>query len=291
MIAASPFERRQLSAISAVLDHHSLEITAGDVAALASAAAIIPPRTRISITFLPGEELPARIDAAVAVRRHGFVPVPHISARRLKSALELEHFVRSLVTDAGVDRVFVIAGDLPAPVGPYEDALAVISSGVLARHGVRHVGIAGYPEGHPAIAEARLWEAMHDKLTRAMQDGHELSIMTQFGFAAAPVVRWLDDLRGRGIDAPVRVGVAGPASVKTLLRFAVHCGVGASAKVLAKYGMALSNLLSPAGPDRLVADLAAQIDPARHGDVSVHLFPFGGLARTANWARDFQAAH
>jgi methylenetetrahydrofolate reductase (NADPH) len=276
--------------LQSLLADFSLEITSKDVASLEAAAPALAPATQISVTFLPNEDLQVAAGAVLAVRRLGFVPVPHLSARRLKSQRELDDYLGRLVAEAAVDHVFVIAGDPPRPEGPYEDALALIRSGVLGRHGIRHVGIAGYPEGHPDISQDKLWRALHDKHKVLREAGVEFEIVTQFGFDAEPVLAWLARLRQEGLQAPVRIGVAGPASIKTLLRFAARCGVGASAKVMAKYGLSLAHLLGSAGPDPVIKDLAAGLDPARHGDVRLHFYPFGGLAKTAEWVRDFRRA-
>src|SRR5690606_33093844 len=107
------------------------------------------PGTAVSITFLPGDEPDMRVSAAAAVKRLGFEPMSHISARRLKSQEELETFLARLSGEAGVTRAFVVAGDPPQPEGPYEDALSIIRCGLLAKYGIRRVGISGYPEGHP----------------------------------------------------------------------------------------------------------------------------------------------
>jgi methylenetetrahydrofolate reductase (NADPH) len=266
---------------------YSLEITAKDTASLEEAAPLIDPGTRISVTFLPGEEPDARVAAAAIVRRLGFVPVPHISARRLGSSAELEAFLDALIAQAQVDEVFVVAGDPPAPLGPYEDALAVIRSGLLARYGIGHVGISGYPEGHPEIGHDQLRRAMLDKKAELESQSIDYSIVTQFGFDPQPVLRWLTEIRADGVQGQVRVGVPGPTSVKTLLRFAARCGVGASAGVLKKYGISVTRLLGTAGPDRFVNALAATLQPEVHGDVALHLYPFGGLTRTAQWAAQF----
>jgi methylenetetrahydrofolate reductase (NADPH) len=97
-------------------------------------------------------------------------------------------------------------------------------------------------------------------------------------------------MRKSGVRALIRVGVPGPASVQTLLRFAARCGVGASAKVMSKYGVSITKLLTTTGPDALVKDLARGFDPERHGHVSLHFYPFGGLKATAEWVRDFRQA-
>ncbi|HKY82582.1 MAG TPA: methylenetetrahydrofolate reductase [Sphingobium sp.] len=268
-----------------LLRGYSLEMTAKDVDALNAAALIIPAGTRISVTFLPGEAQAKRIAAAQAVKMHGLVPVPHISARRLASEEELCELLGALQTDVGVEQCFVVAGDPPVPAGPYEDAMAIIRSGLLQKYGIRKVGIGGYPEGHPDISQEALWQALLDKSAALKSAGLDAEIVTQFGFDAEPVLHWLDRLRDAGIDAPVRVGLPGPASVKTLLRFAGRCGVSASTAVLRKYGISVTRLLGTSGPDRLLANLEAELAPARHGDVGIHFYPFGGLQTTVEWAQ------
>jgi methylenetetrahydrofolate reductase (NADPH) len=268
---------------------YSIEMTAKDGDALTAAKDLISQGTAVSVTFLAGETAPARVAAAKLVKSYGFHARPHISARRLSSAAELEAFLADLAAQAQIDRAFVVAGDLATPAGPYFDALAVIKSGLLAKYGVRNVGISGYPEGHPDFPAEKLWQAMRDKHAALTDLGHSYDIITQFGFDEKPVLDWLAQLRDMGITAPVRVGVSGPATVKTLLRFAARCGVGASASVMAKYGVSILNLLNTAGPDALLADFAASIDPRKHGEVRLHFYPFGGLAKTAQWVRDFSA--
>jgi methylenetetrahydrofolate reductase (NADPH) len=272
-----------------LLTDFTLEMTAKDVERLEAAAPNIPQGTRISVTFLPGEEFPQRVVAAGVVKQLGFVPVPHISARRLKSEAELEGFLNDLATNVGIENAFVIAGDPPVPEGPYEDALAVIRSGKLQQYGVRHVGISGYPEGHPDISNDSLWQALRDKKRTLEEMDLAYSVMTQFGFDAEPVLTWLERVKQEGVDVPIRVGVAGPASIKTLLGYAKRCGVGVSTKVVAKYGLSITQLIGSAGPNSVIEELAEGLDPARHGDVHLHFYPFGGLAKSAEWIRAFKA--
>ncbi len=270
-------------------DGYSLEITAKDVDALRAAAPLIAPETPIAITFLPGETVDARIAAAVTVRSLGFEPMPHLSARRLESHADLQSMIERATGEAGVERMFVIAGDPPVPAGPFADTLSVVRTGLLERNGIRAVGIAGHPDGHTAMDRAALWQALEDKRAEIELRGMAPLIVTQFGFDAAPFLAWLSELRARGIDAPVRIGVPGPAGIKTLLRFAAHCGVGASASVMAKYGVSLTRLLGTAGPDALVDAFGRGIGP-EHGAVRLHFYPFGGLSKTVEWIRDYDAA-
>jgi methylenetetrahydrofolate reductase (NADH) len=275
--------------LAALIGTYSIEMTAKDGDALRDAKGLIPQGTSVSITFLAGETAPARVAVAKRARSYGFSPRPHISARRIASESELESFLADLAAQAQIDRALVVAGDLAQPAGPFFDALTVIRTGLLGKYGVRHVGISGYPDGHPGFSEEKLWQALRDKHHALTDLGHSCDIVTQFGFDAKPVLDWLQKLRDGGITVPVRIGVPGPASIKTLLRFAARCGVGASASVMAKYGVSITKLLNTAGPDALISELAAGIDPVKHGEAFLHFYPFGGLARTAQWARDFSA--
>jgi methylenetetrahydrofolate reductase (NADPH) len=272
-----------------LLDKYSIEMTAKDIAHLEEAADVIPKGTKIPVTFLPGETFEMRVAAARRVKELGFLPIPHISARRLASQAELEGYLASLQREVGTDHAFVVAGDPPQPMGPYEDALSIIRSGLLGQYGIRRVGISGYPEGHPEIGSDKLWQAMRDKQIAIQERGHDFAVVTQFSFDAEPVLEWLEQVRAAGVHATVRVGVPGPASVKRLLAFAARCGVGASTKVMQKYGLSITRLLSTAGPDRIVQEYAERLDPARHGHVLLHFYPFGGLRATAEWVRDARA--
>lgn len=272
-----------------LLEDFSLEMTGKDVPALQEAASVIPPGTRINVTFLGNEDLETRVAAAKAVREHGFVPVPHISARRLRSQGELEEFLAALAEVGAAGHVFVVGGDPEAPEGPYEDSLSVIRTGVLQEHGVREVGCSGCPEGHPDIDDDALWSALAGKTAALREQGLEATIITQFGFDKDPVLTWLEEVRRRGIDAPVRIGVPGPAGIKRLLGYARRFGVSTSAGIVKKYGFSLTNLLGTAGPDRFLRDFADDLDPAVHGQVLLHFYAFGGLRTTAEWACDFGA--
>ena len=279
------------SAPARLLTGFSLEMTGKDVDALHAAQASIPQGTRINVTYLGNEDLPMRVSAAAAVAAGGFVPVPHISARRLESQAELEKYLASLEEVGAARELFVVGGDPATPLGPYPDALSVIRTGLLPGHGVRGVSISGYPEGHPDIGTDTLWSALEDKIQALEEAGLDASITTQFGFDVDPVLAWLQDLRGRGVKAPVRIGVPGPAGVKRLLGYARRFGVASSAGIAHKYGFSLTNLLGTAGPDRFIQDLAEAYSPAVHGEVRLHFYTFGGIKATADWVRDYQDRH
>jgi methylenetetrahydrofolate reductase (NADPH) len=266
-----------------VLDDFSMEMTGKDVSRLEAAAAVIPPGTRIHVTFLENEDLATRVAAAAAVKRLGFIPVPHISARRLKSQEMLEEYLTGLRDIGASENILIVAGDPAVPMGPYEESLAVIESGVLQQYGVKHVSVSGHPSGDPNIPADVLFPAMERKaaaLTKLQIPG---SVITQVDFDVDRVLSWIAEVREHGVDLPIRVGVPGPASVKLLLGFAGRLGISTSTTIAKKYGLSVTNLLGKAGPENFIRDLQAGLDPARHGVVKLHFYTFGGFKTTAEW--------
>nr|WP_246563669.1 methylenetetrahydrofolate reductase [Bradyrhizobium liaoningense] len=260
-------------------------MTAKDHRALADAASCLSSQTRIAVTSLPNDEIAARVGTAALIRKLGHVPVPHISARRLSSAEEFDDLLRQLASEAAIDRVFVVGGDVRVPVGPYPDAISLIATGALARYGLRRVGIAGYPDGHPAIPSSELRRVLLEKVRLLRESGIEPIVATQFSFDIDAILIWLESLRQDGISSTVRIGVPGPTSAKSLLAFAARCGVSASTSVLKKYGVSITQLLSSVGPDNLLKEFGQRLDAKRHGHVKLHFYPFGGLGATARWAQ------
>ena len=224
------------------------------------------------------------VAACARLRRCGFEPVPHIAVRRLASFTQASDFLQRAVSEAQVGTALIIGGDPDHPVGPFPDSSDLLASGLAERYGLRAVAFAGYPEGHPRIAARTLDETLRSKVALARRRGFEVSLVTQFGFEAAPILRWIAALRATGIVCPVRVGVAGPATVASLAKFAVRCGIGGSLRALARGHTAFARILAEAGPDALVDALAA----AEHAGSPIdglHVFTFGGVRRTAEWIR------
>ena len=273
------------AAVRSVLPGFSIEMTGKDVDALREAAPALPAGTRVNVTFLGNEDLAMRTAAARAALELGLHPVPHLSARRIGSRAELDAILAELGGIGASESVLVVGGDPAQPLGPYASSLELVRTGALADAGVRELWVAGYPEGHPDIPDDELWRALEGKAAAAAEQGLGLGVITQFGFDADAVLDWLAAVRDRGIDAPVRVGVPGPAGVKRLLAFAGRFGIASSASIVRKYGLSLANLVGTAGPDRFLARLGEGLDPARHGEVGVHFYPFGGIGATADWIR------
>ncbi len=273
---------------AALLEGFSLEITARDGERLDEAAPLLPPGTRVNITALGTEDPTERLALAARAQHHGLTPVLHLAARRLASHQELLSELQAIEAQGTAASVVVVGGDPRHPEGPFDSALSVLETGLLAAHGVRSVGISGYPEGHPDISDEALTRALTAKVALLTHQGLDTTVITQFSFDADAVVAWIEHVRDLGVTVPLRIGVPGPTSVKRLLAFARRCGVTTSAGVARKYGLSLGNLLLTAGPDDFVSELTSRLDPVAHGDVRLHLFAFGGPFATARWARDYR---
>ncbi len=251
--------------------------------------ALFDPGTEVFVNHPASVTYHDIVAACARLRRAGFRPVPHIAARRLASFTQANDFLQRARGEADVDRVLVIGGD-DAPVGPFRGAFDLLATGVVERQHIGHVIFAGYPDGHPAIDAHTLETALQAKLALARQSGLGVSLVTQFGFDAAPILRWIGALRAQGIDCPVRVGIAGPASVATLAKYAMRCGIGASLRALARGHTAFARILMEAEPDELIAALAAGETTATRFD-GLHLFTFGGVRRTAAWINAATGTH
>jgi methylenetetrahydrofolate reductase (NADPH) len=267
-----------------LLRGHSIELNPGDLKTLQAAAERLDPGTEISLAWIPGANPMEMIAPAASLKRAGHVPMPHVGARHLESAAQLERLAERL-KEAGVDRILIIGGDRARPAGPYDSSLAVMQTGALQKVGITRLAVAGFPEGNPHIPEKVLHQALQAKVRFARKEGLHLSIITQFCFRAEPTIAWIRGVRARGIDVPIRVGLAGPASLLTLMRYAVRCGVGNSLHVL-KENPCFARVLTERGPEPIIRELAVCMldgDRKRLGIAGLHFYVFGGFKKTMDW--------
>jgi methylenetetrahydrofolate reductase (NADPH) len=269
----------------------SIEIPPRDRRGIAAAADHLAAGTDVYLPWVPGETYHRAVAAAQTLRRAGLNPVPHVAARHLASFTQLADFLARLAGEAAARQALVIGGDRDRPVGPFESSLQLLETGLFARHGVVRLGFAAYPEGNPKVARAALDRALDAKLARVRADGIDAYLVSQFCFEAEPILALLRRLRGAGIAAPLRVGLAGPASLTTLMKFALRCGVGNSVRALALRGASIARLLTEADPGPVIDGLAPAIanEPGPNspglGVEGIHFFAFGGLTRTVDWVR------
>lgn len=269
--------------VSALVQGCSLEATAKPRAIAAASAAPLPKGTCVYITALPDDTPDAMIAAATQLRQAGLEPVPHLGARYFADRGSLDECLARLAGEAQVRQVLAIGGDIERPRGIFRSSRELIETGVLERHGIARVGIAGYPEGHPRVAPELLEAERAAKIASLKARGIAPYVVTQFCFDAAPLKDFLTRHAARFGDVPVHVGLAGPAKATTLLKYAASCGIGASLRAL-KRNVSMTRLLRESGPEAVIAALA-QDDAAASRVARLHFFTFGGFERTARWAQ------
>jgi methylenetetrahydrofolate reductase (NADPH) len=260
----------------------SLEMGADGPELAPRIAALLPAGTPVYVNHLPRRRLADGLPALLALAAAGLEPVPHLAARRLSSRREAQGFLQDAVKRAGVRKLMLIGGDLPQPQGPYIDAAALL--GDWADCGVRQIGFAAYPEGHPRIPTPRLAAALEEKLARAAAAGVVPYLVTQFSFAPSRILAFTAEIARRHPAVPIYVGLAGPAAPATLLRFAQRCGVSASLRALQAEGMRAVRLFTHADPsEQLIALARHRLSGSAGNVVGVHLYSFGGVLKTAAW--------
>ncbi|MGA8539943.1 MAG: hypothetical protein WB566_10610 [Terriglobales bacterium] len=279
--------------IAEMLRGYSIEVSPLHSKVVDAAIERLQPGTEVFLPWIPGANPMDIVAPAARLRHAGFVPIPHVGARHIETAAQLEQFAARLVGEANVDRVLIVGGDRPSPAGPYDSSLAVMQTGLFQKAGIVRMAMGGFPEGNPHIPETILEEALAAKVTFARTSGVRLSIVTQFCFEAEPIVKWLHRIRAKGIDNPVRVGLAGPAGLITLARYAVRCGIGNSLHVLTE-NPSFAKLLIEKGPEPIIRDISRDISasaepgnrnhgPLPFGIAGLHLYVFGGLNKTVDW--------
>ena len=284
---ASATEATLGSEISELLSSGSLEISPRELHEAAEVAALRPAGTCVYIPSLPGLPLARTLEAIAAIRRAGLDAVPHVSARRILDREEFRDFMKRAAGEHGVHRALLLGGDEPRPKGPFQDSLQILEEGLLRDCGIREIGIAGYPEGHPRIPLAALEKAMARKLELAREQSIGVYVLTQFSFAPARVVEYCATLGRQHPQLPVYVGIAGPTDPVALARYAQRCGVSVSLRALRGLGMGIAQLVANTDPRDQVAAVARYNRAHEPSNVvGVHLYSFGGAVRTAAWMRE-----
>jgi methylenetetrahydrofolate reductase (NADPH) len=266
-----------IAAFAGTTSFATARLTAEDLAALTAG---FPPGTPVYVTAIPARPPTDEIDIATRLAAAGFEPVPHIAGRSFSRGADLDRHLGQLTQEAAVRRVMVVGGDATNPAGAFHAASEVIESGLLHKHDIAEIGIAGYPDGHPRLTATDLDRALAAKLEVATSTGLAVHIVTQFAFSTEAILAWIVRLRDLGIDHPIRIGLPGPAPLAALLRHARICGVAASAQALAGNAVLSRHVFGLVTPDAALRRLAQ----ARLGDAAPHIYAFGGLAAAARWA-------
>ena len=272
--------------LAATLADFSMEVMPRTAAKVADFGALLPVGTRVYLAHIDGAEIDDMVATAARLRAEGMVPMPHIPARSFPDRATLTRWVGRYREEAGVDQALLLAGGARRPAGDLTSSMELMETGLF--DGFARLHVAGHPEGNrdidPDDGETAAMAALEWKRDFARARGIAMAITTQFVFEMEPVVAWAGRLTARGIDMPVHLGVAGPAKLQTLIKFAIASGVGPSLSVLQKRARDVSKLVRPFEPTEMVAALAAhrRADPAFPVS-NVHFYPFGGVDACAEW--------
>lgn len=287
-LGGNPVDEDPGAALRRLLSSFSVEVTPREAAHLPPLGEVLAPGTAVYVTSLPRAPWADTVAVARRLTGAGMRPVPHLAARAVPDRAALRRMLAE-VAAVGVTDVLLVAGSVRTPAGEYTETAQVLDSGCLEEAGITRVGVAGHPEGSPDIPADRLAAALAAKNRIARVRGLDVRIVTQFCFAAEPIVAWERRIRAAGNTMPVHVGLAGLTSPARLLRFGLSCGVGPSLQVLRKHaGGVLKLATTPVHrPDDVVAGLAAAAAADPESLLrAVHFFPFGSLPATAAWAAD-----
>lgn len=279
--------------VEAFLNGYSIEVMPRTAEKVEDFRALLPAGTRVYIAHIEGTPIEDMVATARRIAGEGFPVMPHFPARIIKDRATLADWIARYRAEAGVDQALLLGGGIPNPVGAFDNSMQLIETGLF--EGFSRLHVAGHPEGNRDIdrdgGEAEVMKALKWKQAFSERSDAKMAIATQFCFEAVPVIEWAKRLTAAGITIPVHIGVAGPAKLQTLIKFAIACGVGPSLKVLQKRALDVTKLLLPYEPDDFVGELAAY--KAKHPDFnieSVHFFPLGGIKTNAAWATEHGGA-
>ncbi len=274
--------------LTALLQGYSIEVMPRTAEKVEDFRALLAPDTRVYIAHIDGTPIDEMVATAKRIRAEGFEPMPHFAARSIPDAATLADWIARYQGEADVNQGLILAGGIPKPHGIYASSMDLLETGLFDKAGFTHLHVAGHPEGNRDIdikGDAGVMDALRWKQSFNERTDASMAMATQFAFEAPPVIAWAERLQAEGIMLPIHLGIAGPAKLQTLIKFAIACGVGASLSVLQKRAKDVTKLLLPFEPTEIMSELATY--KAANPDSlieSIHFFPLGGIKTNANWA-------
>ena len=275
--------------VEAFLDGYSIEVMPRTAEKVEDFRDLLPAGTRVYIAHIEGTPIEDMVRTAKRIASQGYNVMPHFPARIIQDKATLENWISMYQGEAGVDQALLLAGGVASPVGDFDSSMQLMETGAFDRAGFKRLHVAGHPEGNkdidPSGGTKNVDDAIQWKQKFSERTDADMAIATQFAFEAAPIIAWANGLKDAGVPLPIHIGIAGPAKLQTLIKFAIACGVGPSLKVLQKRAMDVTKLLLPYEPTEVIAELAAH--KAANPDFNitqVHFFPLGGIKTNANWA-------
>ncbi len=275
--------------VEAFLQDYSIEVMPRTAEKVENFRDLLPQGTRVYIAHIEGTSIDDMVATAKRLNEDGYKVMPHFPARIIKDRATLADWIARYQGEADVQQALLLAGGVEKPHGEFDSSMQLMETGLFDEAGFTRLHVAGHPEGNRDIdadgtmtnvSAALKWKNEFQSRTDA-----QMAIATQFAFDAKPIIKWVDTLAAEGITLPVHIGIAGPAKLQTLIKFAIACGVGPSLKVLQKRAMDVTKLLLPYEPNEVLAALATH--KAQNPDfniTNVHFFPLGGIKTNATWA-------
>ncbi|SNR27207.1 5,10-methylenetetrahydrofolate reductase [Puniceibacterium sediminis] len=275
--------------IESFLQGYSIEVMPRTAEKVVDFRALLPKGTRVYIAHIDGTPIEDMVATARRLNTDGYIVMPHFPARIIKDRATLADWIARYQGEADVRQGLLLAGGVSSPQGDFENSMQLLETGLFDAAGFTRLHVAGHPEGSrdidPDGGDRAVMDALRWKQAFSDRTDAQMALATQFCFDADPIIAWEKRLRDEGITLPIHIGIAGPAKLQTLIRFAIACGVGPSLKVLQKRAMDVTKLLLPYEPTEVLSRLAAH--KAAHPDSNiehVHFFPLGGITANAEWA-------
>ena len=275
--------------IEAFLKGYSIEVMPRTAEKVEDFRAILPEGTRVYIAHIDGTPIDEMVATAKRLNDAGMKVMPHFPARIIRDSAMLGDWIARYQGEADVRQGLILAGNPAEQLGEFHSSMQLLETGLFDKAGFQRLHVAGHPEGNrdidPDGSDRAVMEALRWKQAFSERSDATMAIATQFAFEAKPIIKWVERLQAEGIALPVHIGIAGPAKLQTLIKFAIACGVGPSLKVLQKRAMDVTKLVMPYEPTDVVAELAAHkaANPG-FGIEQVHFFPLGGIKTNATWA-------
>jgi methylenetetrahydrofolate reductase (NADPH) len=243
--------------------------------------AVVPREVTITVTASPRRGIEATIDLAERLGRHGYQVVPHISARLIRDDAHLRE-VLARVAAIGRREIFVIAGDAKEPAGQFPDSVSLLTALMSESHGMREIGVTGYPERHSFIDDDLTIQAMWDKRRIATY------IVSNLCFDPRVVKKWIGRVRRRGVQLPIHIGLAGVADPAKLLRISTRIGVVDSARFLRGHSNWFLRMLQPGAydPGRFTTGLLPDLAMPDRKIAGLHVFTFNEIEPTERWRQE-----
>lgn len=266
----------------------SIEVMPRTAEKVADFRTLLPAGTRVYVAHIEGTPIDDMVATAKRLRDEGYPVMPHFPARIIADTAMLEEWIKRYQGEAGIDQALLLAGGVANPVGDFHCSMQLLETGLFDKYNFKNLHVAGHPEGNKDIdadgGTKLVDEAVQWKQSFAERTDADMAMATQFAFESGPVIEWADRLQKMGVTLPIHVGVAGPAKLQTLIKFAMACGVGPSLRVLTRRAKDVTKLLLPFEPTAVLNEFATHKAANPDSLISqVHFFPLGGIKTNANF--------